>query len=182
MKILPLEMEARLAVERINDEARELAGFVGPLLTVIWGGEEIAVALDDGPALWDSEMDERAQVGTCPMCGGDGNVYDPELRDKVTCPMCGGDGKDDPREPLEKYLRKGLYDLGEALQLIGGGPVLMDAFEALDVKCGTFKPPKPAEREALELQGLLEHNHEPGETCWSSCPAYSGPRKAGDPR
>jgi hypothetical protein len=54
--------------------------------------------------LWDSDEDEREEIGTCERCGGTGNFEEDRLQMASSaeqyCAHCGGDGRGEPKEPL----------------------------------------------------------------------------------
>lgn len=115
--------EALAVVEKINDHTMTMVG--STILTVQAEPYSGEVAVMTGElCIWDSDQDDREQVGACEECGGTG-----EMRlDGVDgyCGRCGGDGKDDPREPLEAYVRRELRSFAETYASAAGPPMIFN--------------------------------------------------------
>jgi hypothetical protein len=71
-----------------------------------------------GIALWDSESDDRQLIGKCDKCMGTGSGSDMG----GTCTNCGGSGLDEPREPLDDYLRKAAVKLADDIRTLVKDP------------------------------------------------------------
>ena len=85
--VMILDHDFQLAVCDSAEEAREVERRI---LRDIWSQEGYAVIdLDKHVA---SHLEYLRS--TCPICGGSGEVYRPDLTPK-TCPYCGGTGRDE---------------------------------------------------------------------------------------
>ncbi len=96
-----LLQEAIEAVEKINGLGE------GMCATVSYEPLSGSISIEhSGSLIWDSEDDEREQVGECAKCRGSGIEGELETHppQPIVCTTCGGTGKDDPREPLFLYL------------------------------------------------------------------------------
>lgn len=111
--------EVLALVERLNGDAMTEQGetFLHVEHEPLSG--TIQISLGSG-CLWDSECDDREDVGICQKCGGSGNFYDIDLRDMASCPGCGGTGKDEPKESLETYVRRQLRGMAISMLALAG--------------------------------------------------------------
>lgn len=85
-------------VEKLNDECMEKGGQTLFNVAVCYG--IVVVRIFGHYTLWCNEDDDREFIGFCPESNCDHR-----------CSSCGGTGKDEPREPLEGYLRKAALEL-----------------------------------------------------------------------
>jgi hypothetical protein len=78
----------------------------------------------NGHHMWDSDEDDRLEIGTCKKCGGTGKGTIDQDALHGACESCGGDGKGEPREPLRDHLVRRLNDFvadAAACVLAAGG-------------------------------------------------------------
>jgi len=97
-------------VDVLNERSGETAGCTA--WSVQAAGGAIQVFLNN-TRLWDSEEDEREEIGTCETCSGTGKE---DATAVTTCGQCGGTGKDRPFEPLIVYLPRAAFQ--HALEVI----------------------------------------------------------------
>jgi len=115
-----MNLEAvRKVIDDLNDRGFEYVGHAFWSVSYCGSGSIVVEAM--GIPIWDSEEDEREQIGTCPKCGGSG--ADPDWVEgsaRPTCPTCGGDGEDDLWEPLAAFLPRRLMEIALELLLMAG--------------------------------------------------------------
>jgi hypothetical protein len=114
--------------EELNDVELAATGACHWSATICFGMVTIEW---NGIHMWDSDEDDRKEIGTCQRCDGNGSVEPPEMetaevdvRFDTTCPACGGHGTAEPKEPLRDHLIRQITtfrnEVADAVNAIAG--------------------------------------------------------------